>query len=371
MKNVGNSAQKWEKTKIQCLMRSMPSGIYYARTRVKGKLTWKSLGTNHFPVAKARLPDILERLRRISEAEASFEKGHATFAEASEVYFLNYSRRVDLKPRSIDYQREVVAALLKSWPGLVESRFKSITPSQCQQWASRYANEVSASRYNNTMSALRAILELGVASGVIMTNPAAGIDRVTPKQKKLELPTRTEFAAIVHAIRTAGGGYSQACADLVEFLAFSGARVGETRQVKWADVDLDGGLFWIHGDPVHGTKNRSSRQVPIIEPMRVLLEDMRNNPRTFRDLDRQNDDHILAVRECQKAIDRACAQLGIKRITHHDLRHLFATACIESGVDIATVSRWLGHKDGGALCMKTYGHLRSEHSLAMAKKVRF
>jgi len=37
------------------------------------------------------------------------------------------------------------------------------------------------------------------------------------------------------------------------------------------------------------------------------------------------------------------------RITHHDLRHLFATTCIEAGVDIPTVSRWLGHQDGGAL----------------------
>jgi hypothetical protein len=40
-------------------------------------------------------------------------------------------------------------------------------------------------------------------------------------------------------------------------------------------------------------------------------------------------------------------------------------------VDIPTVSRWLGHKDGGALAMKTYGHLRDEHSTTMAKKVVF
>jgi hypothetical protein len=53
------------------------------------------------------------------------------------------------------------------------------------------------------------------------------------------------------------------------------------------------------------------------------------------------------------------------------LRHLFATRCIESGVDIPTVSRWLGHKDGGALAMKVYGHLRDQHSTNMAKKVIF
>jgi integrase len=70
-------------------------------------------------------------------------------------------------------------------------------------------------------------------------------------------------------------------------------------------------------------------------------------------------------------MDRAAKVAGMPRITHHDLRHLFATRCIESGVDIPTVSRWLGHKDGGALAMKVYGHLRDQHSVEMAQKVTF
>jgi hypothetical protein len=40
-------------------------------------------------------------------------------------------------------------------------------------------------------------------------------------------------------------------------------------------------------------------------------------------------------------------------------------------VDIPTVSRWLGHKDGGALAMKVYAHLRDSHSTAMAQRIRF
>jgi integrase len=77
------------------------------------------------------------------------------------------------------------------------------------------------------------------------------------------------------------------------------------------------------------------------------------------------------MKECRGALTRACSKVGIARITHHDLRHLFATRCIESGVDIPTVARWLGHKDGGALAMKVYGHLRNQHSQEMARKVRF
>jgi hypothetical protein len=44
---------------------------------------------------------------------------------------------------------------------------------------------------------------------------------------------------------------------------------------------------------------------------------------------------------------------------------------MESGVDIPTVSRWFGHKDGGALAIKTYGHLLREHSIAQRAECQF
>jgi len=44
---------------------------------------------------------------------------------------------------------------------------------------------------------------------------------------------------------------------------------------------------------------------------------------------------IMQVGRCNEALTRACKQIGISRLTHHDLRHLFATRCIESGVETA------------------------------------
>lgn len=363
--------QTWGKTKTQCLVRHCASGTYYARARVGGKLVWKTLETDLFTVAKTRLPEVLRDIRKGAHAQAALTAGYATFNEAAEVYLSNVERKVDLKPRSVDYQREIVQALLKSWPELRTVKLKAITADRCMDWASQYATKVSPSRFNNTVDALRKVLDLGIAAGLLASNPAAGLSKITPRQKKLELPTKIEFAALVGELRSAGGWCSVQCADLVEFLAYSGARIGEARTVTWADIDLEHGVFWIHGDPIHGTKNRLSRQVPIIEPMERLLIDLRDNPRQFRDPVRDRGGYVLVIRECQKAIDRACKNLGLKRVTHHDFRHLFATTCIESGVDIPTVSRWLGHKDGGALAMKTYGHLRDFHSQLMAKKVVF
>ena len=106
--------------------------------------------------------------------------------------------------------------------------------------------------------------------------------------------------------------------------------------------------------------------MPMIPGMIELLQRLRvERP------DEPTSQPVMNVRECQKAMDRAAKVISMVRITHHDLRHLFATLCIESGVDIPTVSRWLGHKDGGALAMKVYGHLRDQHSVAMAQRVTF
>jgi integrase len=152
----------------------------------------------------------------------------------------------------------------------------------------------------------------------------------------------------------------------VRFLAFGGFRKSEAANITWADCNFDKGEIVVRGDPETGTKNWSVRRVPMISDMIQLLQRLRGE-RGRESVNRP----VMRVRECQKAMNRAVKAVGMERITHHDLRHLFATRCIESGVDIPTVSRWLGHKDGGALAMKVYGHLRDQHSVSMAKRVTF
>jgi len=46
------SEARWQKTPVANLLRHRPSGNYYARIRVRGKLIWKSLETDRISVAK-------------------------------------------------------------------------------------------------------------------------------------------------------------------------------------------------------------------------------------------------------------------------------------------------------------------------------
>jgi integrase len=256
--------------------------------------------------------------------------------------------------------------MLKSWPDLASREIRRISPELCREWATRYAAVASDNRYNNSVSLLRHIFDVAIEHAVIYTNPAKELERVTVRGKKLDLPTLKKFGEFIAEMRRAHSRDSKNCADLTEGLAYTGMRIGESAEVKIFDVNFQTEELRVSGDPEEGTKNSEERFVPLNPQAAALFKRMIADR-----ADAEDSEPLFLVRECQKSMDRAAKIVGMKRITHHDLRHLFATVCIESGVDIPTVSRWLGHKDGGALAMKTYGHLRREHSVAQAKKVSF
>src|SRR5260370_39125402 len=289
-----------------------------------------------------------------------------TFGEAAAIHLRDLDDNLRIKPSTRDYWRRRLLALIKSWPGLNETEVRKITQVACKEWASTYGKKASPTNYNNTIALLRHVLAIAIEAGVIYSNPAAALKRVAIRAKEIALPSTDKFNALLTEMRNGHSRYSPHCADFAAGLAFTGCRKGEAGQITWRDVDFDAGEIVVRGDPETATKNWTVRRVPLIPDAHALLERMRSD-RPSESLDTK----VFRVSECQKAVDRACKKVGADRITHHDLRHLFATRCIESSVDIPTVSRWLGHKDGGALAMKTYGHLRREHSVAQAQKVSF
>ena len=317
-------------------------------------------------MAQAKLAEFLkEHRQRVSNGNGEVS-AKMTFGEAAAIHLRNLDDNLRMKPRTRHYWRQRFAALIKSWPGLIETEVRKITPADCKKWASAYGKSASPTNYNNTTAILRHVLNIGVETGVIYSNPAVALKRAAIRGKEIALPTIEKFNALIAEMRAGHSRDSINCADFAAGLAFTGCRKGEAGQIEWRDVDLEAGEIIIRGDPETGTKNCELRRVPLIPDARGLFQQMRSE-RPGEPLDAK----VFRVGECQKALDRACKKVGTDRITHHDLRHLFATRCIESGVDIPTVSRWLGHKDGGALAMKTYGHLRREHSIAQAQRITF
>jgi integrase len=361
----------WIRSKVSNLYRHGPTGIYYARTQVGGVDKWATLETDVYSVAEKRVQKKVAELKQGRAAMRALTRGVATFGDAAKAYETAVELDTQLKPGSVDYRKQTIRGLLASWPALASRKLSDVTELDCEEWARKYAKTVHGTRFNNTVDTLRHIFRVGMERGLIHRNPAEKIGKVKVTAKKLELPSREKFLELLKQIEESGAWCAKDCADLVRFLAYSGARINEAANVTWKDVDGKRGVIWIHGNPETGTKNSEARAIPIIEPMRELLDRLSIARKEPRNPKRQGKGYVVTVTECREALETACEKVGIERITHHDLRHLFATRCIESGVDIPTVSRWLGHKDGGALAMRTYGHLRDEHSQAMAQKVTF
>jgi len=361
----------WTRTSIQNLVRHKKSGRYYARLYADGKETWKALKTDLLEVAKAKLRELTDKAERMVRASTAQERGRMTVGDCGVALEKRLEQGYGLKGKGTrlrkiaagtqKYRRETIAALWRSWPELKESDVRKVSARAIEDWAERFGKEYSATRYNATLDTLRMLFRIAQDADARIDNPTERIGRMTVKQKSLQLPERGQFQVFVRNVREAGGRFSKACADFIEFLAFTGARKKEAKHVVWADVDFARGRLHLRI-----TKGGQARFVPLIGDAVSLLQRLQAER-----LDTADDAPVLKVNESQKSMDAAAKKAGIARITHHDLRHLFATTCIEAGVDIPTVSRWMGHRDGGTLAMRTYGHLRDEHSAAAAKKVSF
>ena len=248
---------------------------------------------------------------------------------------------VGKKPRTQKYHVEIVGTIRRLWPGDCDAAAESVTDQVLTEFISRIAR-FSATRFNAIVSALKLAL------------PAARLLKRRPvRVKERPLLSQLEFSRLLDEL----DHRPQSHAGLViRFLAHTGLRINEARQLLWSDVQDDFILA-----PGRITKTGRPRGIPFVNGLAETLAALR----AIAGADRL----VCPQADCKRSLQTACRRAGLPRLSHHDFRHLFATRCIQSRVDLPTVARWLGHSDGGALLAKTYYHLADEHSRKMAAKV--
>lgn len=354
-------------TGVTNLIRNTKSGIYYARIVHQRRDHWKSLKTDVFAVAKQKLRKFEDDLRgrKVSKKGVTM-----TFGQAAQIY----AEQVALERLSAatkEFRLRPTSTFRRTWPDLAGTDIRRISEGDCIKWLQRYENGAatytphhakstvpgnSPTVINACIAYLRRVFDVAIKEGLIGENPARSMKRMPARKRLLELPSRTQFQDIITHVRNSRSRWGKAVGDLVEGLAYSGMRLKEAGRMTWSDINLENGIMNIRGSKTEG----SIRTVPLIPAMRELLFRIeKGGPKVF------------TAESALGSLKSACKALKVAKINHHDLRHLYATTVIESGVDIPTLSRWLGHVDGGALCMKTYGHLRPLHSAEAAAKVRF
>lgn len=244
------------------------------------------------------------------------------------------------KPRTQQFNQEIARTVKKEWPGPLDAPAASVMAGDVLTFGERVAR-FSPARWNAMVSAVRSI----TPHGRLLTFRRVSMRQFTP-------PDQMQFRQfLVECDRD-----PRSCAGLVvRFLCLTGLRIAEANALKWSDVRAD----CIHV-PAHIAKSSRARSVPMLAGLSAVLDRLREI---------SNGEHVLPRSNAKVAITSASRRAGLPPLSHHCFRHYFATRCIESGVDVPTVARWLGHSDGGALLSRTYFHLLDDHSRRMAARV--
>ncbi len=242
---------------------------------------------------------------------------------------------------------------------------RAIGVREIEAWKINRGAKLSPRSWNIEVETLKQVFDYAQNTlRILLENPARQLKRKKQPKPGILIPTKEQFRALVAELRSGHRSTGEA-AHLVEFLAYSGCRVGEARCIRWRDVNEKLGTVLVTGGE-HGTKNLEARTIPLFAPLDRLMTAIHEQKK----LD-SNDSLIFGIASATLQIARACERLGLPRFGHHTMRHFFCSNAIEAGCDFKVIAGWLGHKDGGVLVAMTYGHLRSEHSAAMAKRIVF
>ena len=362
----------WLKTSVQNLVRHWRGG-FYARLYIGGKERWKSLRTKAFEVAKARLREEQRNLGAKEPVAKPSKAGRMTMAMAlgevlaeakAHLPMRRKGRKMAIKDSTAHYREQTITALKKTWQEVNQRELdplevRKVAQGEVRRWADVVRPRWSSTRFNNTLGTLRRAFDVAIAAGELNRNPALDIARSYKPPKESYMPKSGEFTKLIAAIRNSSSRLAEDCGDFAEFLAYTGARKGEAAALLWNDLDLERGKVTFRE-----TKNGESRTIDLIPDALELLARIKGNRE-----DAGPEVRVFKVTSIYGALRSAATVIGIPRIGHHELRDLFATSAIESGVDIPTVADWLGHKDHGALLLERYRKYRDEHARQAAKKV--
>ena len=351
--NATRKSQVLEKTNISCLYRSADSGMFYGIFTRKGDQVKKSLKTTDKELARRRLEALRQKVARLNT-----KAGKAIlFADLAKRWLDTVSGM--MKPSS-SLRRETAINALKPY---FTNTVRAIDRSQVDTWAASRSKTTAARTFNIERETVIQILDYAMREGLILENPARAVERRKQPQAKVVIPTKAQFKTLLATLCQSDVRYHEA-ADLCELLAYSGCRLGEATSMTWGDVNFELKQFTVTGGE-YGTKNHEARTLPLFPALEELL--MRLRPLMPEPM--QPSDRFVQIDNAKKAITSACQTAKLPHFHHHSLRHFFCSNAIEAGIDFKTIAGWIGHKDGGLLVAKTYGHLRDEHSAAMAKRM--
>ena len=268
------------------------------------------------------------------------------------------------------YKRECLKAIRNIWPEFSTCAICKLTPVHLANFRHAFRAKYAASRTNGAITVIREILQLAKTDNYIAISQLEELTddfsytkvKYDYQRLTMDLPSPAELTKIRYEVQSRCAAKFSDGGDLFDFLMLSGSRIEAAISVAWRDVDWERNTLYFENAKI------KPYSIPLFPELREFLLKLKaNRPKA------KPEDKILTTKSLHTVLASVSADLrpGKPKLTHHTLRHLFATRCIEAGKDLITVAGWLGHHDNGRTVMLVYGHLRKAHSQAEAKNMTF
>jgi integrase len=211
---------------------------------------------------------------------------------------------------------------------------------------------------NRVLALLSRMFSLAIRWGLRTDNPCKDIER-NQEHKRVRYLSGAELARLTAALAKLR---DQGAANAVRLLLLTGCRRGELLAARWANFDLEVGV-WVK--PGSTTKQKTLHRVQLSEAARQLLIEMRK---------RVGDDavwlfparrtpHRLDIDDAWNLLRKAA---NISDVRLHDLRHTYASVLASSGFSLPIIGALLGH--ASPVTTARYAHLYDDVQRAATER---
>ena len=334
--------------------------------------------------------EVAQKLREIT---AEIDRG--TYIEPSKLTLAQWLERwqaeylVGVKPSTANLYQECIRLYIL--PHLGEARLDKLTGATIQHFyneLNRPSKEgqkaICAKSVKNVHGILHKALQQAVKNGVLRLNPTESC--VLPRVVKKEIYplTKDQMAALFQILPGHPHEY------LYQIAVFTGMREGELLGLEWSCIDFEHNLItvkqqlqrehktggsYVIVSPKNG-KNRFIPMAPSVARLFLLQKQKQEFMRKEAGELWEESGMVftnptggyLSSRTVYDCFKRLVRKIGAPNARVHDLRHTYAVACIESGVDIKTLQENLGHATA-AFTMDVYGHVSRQMQLNSATRL--
>ena len=235
-----------------------------------------------------------------------------------------------------------------------------------------YGEGLSDQTIRGIHTTLHAALNKAVEEKLIFRNPADSCKLPPAKSREMKALTPEEIQRLLIQAKEDG------CYELLLLELATGLRRDEILALHWDDLNFRTGALRVERQ-VHRVKGElvvsppktkaGNRTVLLPAPVLNVLQSYKQTVRSrWMFPSSVKEDAPMDPAAVRKRLQTVLERAECKRLRFHDLRHTFATASLEHGMDIKTLSTIIGHMSS-TTTLNTYAHITDAMRQNAADKI--